>query len=85
MYFCSNVTGEGIANIRKEHSGKDSNYVLFSIYNKTNCKIIDIQNKISNKKNSEYNDTILRTGDKSMVCFNLNIDPNLLVLVPEYF
>ena len=40
MFFCSNVTGEGISNIknflnllgkRKENSGKDNDHVLYSI------------------------------------------------------
>lgn len=39
------------------------------------AKIIDIQNKISSKKNSEYNDTILRTGDKAMVRFKFKYRP----------
>jgi GTPase len=40
--------------------------------------IVDIQNKISSKKNSEYNDNILRTGDKAMVRFKFKYRPEFI-------
>ena len=42
------------------------------------AKITDIQNKISSKKNSEYDDNILRTGDKAMIKFRFKYRPEFI-------